>query len=275
MQSVGSVARFESFCVHHLGTGASLTEFLVSGLGLQREHLSHIASLGGIAHAIYAAFDGLLDSAGSVPELFGKGRMRAANATVPAMHGLVTELVEYYFERLRTLASGPQPPKAILEQAIHRLYAAELRSASGRALEWNTWWRKNALPIVIMGLPGWFQPWHESKIRFSEHLSWLARVGEFFGWLDDFADYEEDYASGHANWLRFANQASIETIARRAAAKGRRVLHFWDKLNQPSPARDTFLVIVWMWLSNWQAETARSSDHSLNACSSGLGLRSS
>jgi hypothetical protein len=254
-RSIPRVSQFESFCVHHLGAGASLTEFLVSGTGREREHLSEIAFLGGIAHTIYAAFDRLLDSVGSVPELFGRLPFADHDSAITAEQRLVIELVDFYLQRLHRLASKSPGVEAFIERAIHRLYEAELRSGSGHALAWKTWWRKNALPIVVMGLPVWLLTCNKSKIRFPDHLLWLGRVGEFFGWVDDFADFEQDYACGHANWLRLASQDSISSLARRVAAKGRRVLHLWDERNQPGPARDTFLVIVWMWLRNRQAAT--------------------
>ena len=254
-QSVADIARFDNFCVHHLGAGASLTEFLVSGMGLAKEHLLEVASLGGIAHAIYAAFDGLLDSVGIAPELFGGAPCAGHDSAMPAQQRLVTWLVEFYFERLRSLSPKSPRMEAFIERAIHRLYEAELQSARGAALKWRTWWRKNALPIIVMALPGWLLTCNQSKMRFSEHLLWLGRVGEFFGWIDDFADYEHDYACGHANWLRHVTGLPVEAVARRVAAKGQRVIHFWDRRNQAGPARDTFLVIVWMWLNNRQATT--------------------
>ena len=245
-------------CAHHLGIGASLTDFLISGLPLDRASRSEISSLGGIAHTIYAVFDYLLDVSGSAPELFGTANSTDARpaqlSTDPAVRGkpeLVSELVQLYFRKSKAMASKAPRVYELLERGIQKLYSAELRTSTQPEIRWSTWWRKNALPIILMGLPAWIlAPAEEaSKISFADHLRWLGRVGEFFGWLDDVSDYDRDCASGQANRLRRNGTVSIEGLARRVTAKGERVLGLWDSWNEISAARDTFRVIVWTWLT--------------------------
>ena len=255
-QNIAPPKRWRALCVHHLGIGASFTEFLIAGLPLEREFKSKVASLGGIAHTIYALFDALLDVSQAPPVLFAGDPRFAADPEIRGKQELVVSLVNLYFQKLSLLSGAPRI-HALLERVIRRLHEAELRSAMPRQIERKTWWRKNALPIVVMGLPAWLSTPPESKIRFAEHIMWLGRVGEFLGWLDDFSDYERDGASGHANRLRLENSVSIEAHARRAAAMARRILGFWDSRNGISPARDTFTVIAWTWLTAPESKLAQ------------------
>jgi hypothetical protein len=244
-------ASLRGVCSHHLGVGASLTEYLVAGLGLGRQPLAAVAALGGIAHLIFAVFDQLLDTAGHVPVLLEAAPVAASLATPTPKERLVSRLVELYFERLDKLAPTGNPFRSLLERAIHRLYDAELRTASTTTgMNRVVWWRKNVLPVVVMGIPAWLFPPDERNIRFIEHLQWLARVGDFFGWLDDICDYEQDALNGQINRLRLDTVASIATLAGRVTHKGRLVLELWDARNPDSPARDTFRILAWTWLNN-------------------------
>ncbi len=244
-----SLASFPAMCIHHLGVGASFTEFLICGLPLDRGLKSELATLGGIAHAIFAVFDALLDVSRCVPVLFGNNPQLSADSETCGKQQLVLDLVDLYFRKLDSLPATAPPVRRLLEQAIQRLYKAELRTADPNALRWSTWWRKNALPIVIMGLPAWLHMRESYQSEFAGHVLWLGRVGEFLGWLDDAADYERDASAGSANWLRLRHKSSIDDCARRIAAKGRLVLNSWDSRNADSPVRDTFTVIAWNWLS--------------------------
>jgi hypothetical protein len=246
-----------SLCAHHLGMGASLTEFLIGGVSPDRDFIAAAASLGGIAHTIFAVFDALLDVSHCVPQLFGGDSVLASDPEIRSRQQLVIELVNLYFLRLSLFPPDSLRVRALLDRAIRRLYDAELHSAMPAEVCWKTWWRKNALPIIVMGLPAWLSIRPEGKIGFPQHLQWLGRVGEFLGWLDDFADYEQDCALGNANRLRLQDAISMEACARRVAAKGRRVLSFWDSHNSVSPARDTFRVIVWTWLAAPESNLSR------------------
>jgi hypothetical protein len=247
-QESASLASFPAMCIHHLGVGASFTEFLICGLPLDRALKCELATLGGIAHAIFAVFDALLDVSGCVPVLFGDNPQLSADSETSGKQQLVLDLVALYFRKLDSFPATTPPVRRLLEQAIQRLYKAELKTAAPNALRWSTWWRKNALPIVIMGLPAWLHMRDSDQSDFAQHLMWLGRVGEFLGWLDDASDYERDAAAGSANWLRLHHE-SIDDCARRIAAKGRRVLNFWDSRNADSPVRDTFTFLAWNWLS--------------------------
>ncbi len=241
-------------CIHHLGVGACFTEFLISSLKLPRDFRAKAASLGGLAHTIYAAFDSLLDFSQTVPDVFGDYRPLISDSEVSDKQTLVVTLVQRYFRALNALSSEGDKVRTLLDDAIRKLYDAELESAIKVDIRRRTWWRKNALPIVVMGLPGWFSPLKGSNISFSEQLFWLGRVGEFLGWVDDFSDYERDCASGQPNRLRNSSEDSIERLARQVAAKGRRVLAAWDLRNALSAPRDVFTVIVWGWLANPSCE---------------------
>lgn len=247
--AVTEAGSWRTVCAHHLGIGASFTDFLTSGLALEREIRSEISSLGGIAHTIFAVFDFLLDVSGSAPELFSDHVQLAADPDVRSRQKLVIDLVHLYFRKAKALSSSAPHVYELLERGIHKLHAAELLTSKQHEIEYSTWWRKNALPIILMGLPAWLSVPGKSKISFTDHMLWLGRVGEFLGWLDDISDYERDCALGHANRLRLNGAFSIERFVRRVTAKGQRVLNLWDSRNGVSPARDTFRVIVWMWLA--------------------------
>ncbi len=256
----GYGADFRLFCRHHLGVGASLTEFLVKGVQLDKQRSADVAFLGGLAHTIFSSFDSLLDANEEVPRLFeGASEFAAGENGQNTKQQFVLDLVRRYYETLTALAPLTETRKVrdLLDRAIRKLYDAELSSAKGDlkgglrarmpALR-VVWWRKNALPIVVMGLPCWLWKPGSTNIQFMEHLRWLAAVGEFFGWIDDFADYETDGIAGHTNRLRWEGANCSELQAHRVAQKGRLLLDFWDSKNETSPVRDTFKVILWTWL---------------------------
>jgi hypothetical protein len=240
---------FRALCTRCLGVGASLTAFLISGLPLDKRVRAEIETLGGIANTIVAVFDSLLDVSQSAPVLFAADPQFSDDASICASQKLVCNLVDLYFRKLDLLSTTAPRVRLLLERAIQRLYEAELRTAEPNRMQWSAWWRKNALLMIIMGLPAWLQMRDSDESEFAAHVMWLGRVGEFFGWLDDASDYELDQMTGGANWLRQRHESSIKECARRIAAKGQRVLSFWDARNSDSRARDTFTVIAWMWLN--------------------------
>lgn len=247
--SIRAASEWRKTSEHHLGVGASLTDFLMCGTGLDTTHRSKVATLGGIAHLIYAIFDHLLDTGSCVPDPFPKTSADSQIQGAEVKHHFVNQLVESYYERLGPTAAGTEHVRSLLEKAIRRLHRAELQSAGSPASPRQVWWRKNALPIAVMGMPAWLPSFSRRYIGFTEYIQWLVRVGDFFGWLDDFSDYERDHASGHLNRLTFEPTISMEALAKRVADKGRRVLCVWDSRNRDSPARDTFRVLVWTWLT--------------------------
>jgi hypothetical protein len=258
------VTGFRLFLIRHLGTGACLTEFLIAGTGADRVHASHVASLGGIANAIIAAFDHLVDT-GKPADLLRLAQRLPFNPRPRELHlpvstpednpddleSLTYSLITLYFQRLRALKVTNPGILKLTERAIERMYRAEMRTATGSALvSRSVWWRKNTLPIAVMGLPAWLAS-GGGPFKFGDHLRWLCRAGEFLGWIDDCADYEEDRDLGQANRIvTLAPNQSLESIARGIARLGQRVMTIWDDRNPISPARDTFDVIVWTWINN-------------------------
>jgi len=243
------VGNLREMFTHHLGIGASLTEFLIAGLSLTPETRAQVASLGGIAHTIYAVFDSLLDGSGCVPELFGAHKRIAAGGDTHNQQ-LLVRLVELYFERLNSLPTRATSVRTLLERTIQKLYAAELKSSVPGQIARSAWWRKNVLPVVVMALPAWFSATDQSNIRFTEHLFWLGRLGDFLGWLDDFSDYEKDRASGQANRLRSYQQTQFAELAHQTAIRGQLVLRLWDSRNVNPAARNTFTVMAWTSLTH-------------------------
>jgi hypothetical protein len=108
----------------------------------------------------------------------------------------------------------------------------------------------------MLGLPAWIAADSFDSCRCMRHLMWLARVGEFFGWVDDCVDYTEDVTLGQANRIdgRLCS-ISKEQFVRKIAASGKQLLAQWDLANGPSTLRSTFGVIVWSWIENKRAET--------------------
>jgi hypothetical protein len=238
---------------HHLGIGASMTEFLIAGLALHSAMRAQVASLGGIAHTIYALFDSLLDVSGCVPELFSNQSPVVFGADTHKQE-LLIRLVGLYFERLNSMSGQATKIRALLERTIHKLHKAELESSAPGEITRQAWWRKNALPLVVMALPGWLFATDLSNIRFTEHLLWLCRVGDFLGWLDDFSDFEKDSASGQANRLKQYDPTLFPNLARQAAIRGQRALQLWDLRNSNPLARNTFTVIAWTSLAQSKRE---------------------
>ena len=243
----GNVLR--ATCMRHLGIGASLTEFLIASLPLSLASRRNIASIGGIAHTIYAVFDSLLDVSKCAPELFGEAPDFAEDEELRNKQQIVVRLVSLYFEKLRSFSSANKEIQSLTERAIRKLHQAELESAKPGDITRHAWWGKNALPIIVMGLPAWLLSTGESNISFTEHMLWLGRVGEFLGWVDDFADYEKDYASGQANRLNSVDRTCFQLFARKVSAKGKRVLERWDCRNKDPVLRSTFTVMVWTSLN--------------------------
>jgi hypothetical protein len=242
---------FHQPMIRSLGTGASITEFAIAGVPFAREYLAHVTALGGLATLIVSAFDAILDHGGRVPELFPRKPQ-----VVPARHNgskvaVVQELVEVYYRRLDELPQSHQNVRAMLEKVIQRMYYSELRSITGAGISRTTWWRKNVLPFVVMGLPAWLAAPSFPVAVLQRHLMWLGRLGEFFGWLDDCLDYAEDSALGQANRIDVRLRSiSEESLARSIADQARRILTQWDRANEGSPIRSIFAVIVWTWIEH-------------------------
>jgi hypothetical protein len=241
------IARFEKPCIQSLGVGAALTEFAVSGVPLTPEGLSTVTALGGLAILMVSAFDSALDGGVQIPALFPLDGAGAAQRKP----SLIRSAVNLYFKRLAGLPQTRPQIRRMIEKVVDRMYAAELESASGPNISRRSWWRKNTLPIAILGIPAWMAADSCPAFDFRRHLAWLCRLGEFFGWLDDCVDYDEDLANGHANRIDFRLQSMPQScLVRNIAGQAKRILSQWDTVNPAVPARDYFAVVVWGWIEH-------------------------
>jgi hypothetical protein len=251
----------------NLGFGSCLTDFLTAGTPALRSQRRSISSLGGIAFGIIGVFDslldsGILDSGIEVLPIALNGEAHSADVKCITEREAVNWLIAEYLQRLRALPRTQPGVFGLIETAIKRMYHAELQSARTPAADSRTvWWRKSVLPIAVMGTPAWLDAAAATPKGFREHLYWLCRVGEFLGWVDDFADFEYDRTSGHMNRVlamrnacgngihdRRSEISFRQTLAKKVARLGGRVLSAWDRQNRVSPARNTFVVATCEWL---------------------------
>jgi hypothetical protein len=229
-----------------LATGSVLAEFVTAAVPLEEQQKETVSRLGALLILMIAMFDAALDRGAAVPRLF------TPDEEVPASDGSPLALViRHYFAELRSLPADKVGLIAMLWKALHRLYFAEMASVSYPAVSRSVWWRKNALPFVVMGLPAWILSAGWEQPRFRCHLLWLGRLGEFFGWLDDVIDREFDARFGHANRTGvLLGRVGEAQFARRLAGMGDRVLSDWDRWTRSPPARDVFAMMVWTWIEN-------------------------
>jgi hypothetical protein len=251
------ITRFKNPCIQSLGIGAVLTEMAVSGVPLSPEALSTVTSLGGLAILMVSAFDSALDAGVQIPPLFPLDGDTDCAAHAPRKPSLIRSAVNLYFRRLAALPQTRPNVRRIVERTIDRMYAAELESVAGARISRQSWWRKNVLPVAILGIPAWMVADACPGTHFRRHLAWLCRLGEFFGWLDDCVDYDEDLANAHANRVDFRLQVMsqsrlVQTIARQA----KRILSQWEVVNPEFPAREYFAVIVWGWIDQKHVHTS-------------------
>ncbi len=241
----------EQPCIRSLGVGAALTEFAISGIPLTRRERFAVMALGGLAILMVSAVDSALDRGLQLPCLFPLDLKAASSGRVQSELSFIRSAVNLYFRRLAALPRARTQFRRIVETAIERMYAAELESVSCPNISRRAWWRKNVLPIAILGIPAWIVAERCSPADFRRHLAWLCRLGEFFGWLDDFVNYSEDQANSHANRidtrLQFMSQSQL---VRAIAGQAKRVLAQWDAVNPAGPARDYFAVVVWGWIEH-------------------------
>jgi len=244
-QEIGiDITHFKKPCVQSLGIGAALTEMAVSGVPLTAEALSAVTALGGLAILMGSALDSALDAGVQVPALFPlNGDVEPAGCAKPS---LIRSAVNLYFRRLAALPQTRPQVIRVVEKSIERMYAAELESVAGPNISRRSWYRKNALPIAILGIPAWMVADTCPDRHFRRHFSWLCRLGEFFGWLDDCVDYDEDRVNAHANRIDFRLQSMPQSrLVQTIAGQAKRVLSQWDLVDPASPVRDYFAVIVW------------------------------
>lgn len=249
-QEIGiDITRFKQPCIRSLGIGAALSEMAVSGVPLSAEGLSAVTALGGLAILMGSALDSALDAGVQIPALFPLDEDVECAGRAQRKPSLIRSAVNLYFRRLAALPQTRPQVRRVVEKSIERTYAAELESVAGPKISRQSWYRKNALPIVILGIPAWMVADNCPDGHFRRHLAWLCRLGEFFGWLDDCVDYDEDLANAHANRIDFRLQSMSQSrLVHTIAGQARRILSQWDILDAAFPARDYFAVIVWGWI---------------------------
>jgi hypothetical protein len=229
-----------------LGTGAALAGFVTAQVPLRDDQREEVRRLGALLILMIVMFDSALDRGQPVPRLFVRGE------DVPASdESRLAAVIRHYFSELHELPSLRPEVGSLLWKTLRRLYYAEVESASDASISRSAWWRKNALPFIVMGLPAWAFTSEWDPVLFRAHLLWLGRLGEFFGWLDDVIDREYDACCGHANraGVRLRNTGEPQ-FARRLAAMGDRVLADWDRASRSPLTRDVFAMMVWTWIEN-------------------------
>jgi hypothetical protein len=237
------LTRYRRACVRSLGTGAALAEFAIAEVPMAREERRSVTALGGLAILMVSAFDAALDGGVSVPPVFPR--------QTPPYPSLIHHTVDLYYRRLAALPQTLPQVNDMVEKAIARMYVAELQSVGTPHISRSVWWRKNVLPIALLGLPAWMAADSFSAGDFRRHFVWLCRLGEFFGWLDDCVDYTRDLAAGHANRIEVRLRSmSPSRLAGRIASQARWILSQWDAVNPASWVRNYFAVIVWTWIEN-------------------------
>jgi hypothetical protein len=249
-QEIGiDITHFKKPCIRSLGIGAAFTEMAVSSVPLTAEGLSAVTALGGLAVLMVSAFDSALDAGLQIPALFPlDGDIESAGGA-QRKPSLIRSAVNLYFRRLAALPQTRPQVRRVVEKSIERMYAAELESVAGPKISRQSWYRKNALPIAILGIPAWMVADACPDEHFRRHLAWLCRLGEFFGWLDDCVDYDEDLANGHANRIDFRLQSMPQSrLVHTIAGQAKYILSQWDVVDPASPVRDYFAVIVWGWI---------------------------
>jgi len=243
------VAPFEKPCVQSLGVGAALTEFAVSSVPVTAEGLSAVTGLGARAILMVSLFDSALDRGLPVPSLSPVDAAVRCSDNAGDSHPLIHRAVNLYLDRLAALPRNRPHLKHLVQRAIERMYAAELESAAGPKIPRRSWWRKNVLPVVILGVPAWIFADACPPRQFRRHLAWLCRLGEFLGWLDDCVDYHDDLQYRHANRIdsRLRSMSRFQLV-RNIAGQANRLLSEWDVANPTAPMRDYFAVLVWGWI---------------------------
>jgi hypothetical protein len=170
-------------------------------------------------------------------------------------------LVADYFRRLASLpfASQRGGVKRTLHDHITEMYRAERQSAigaDGARVNRTT----SVFPLVVMGLPSWLAAPSFNRSRYETHLTWLRRVGEFFGLIDDAVDVREDATEGAYNVIE-ARRAiqSDSAVVEQIAEKGIRIMETWTTLTDSTTCdatlEDVFTTTVASWLGGPVSDT--------------------
>ncbi|MFW9846481.1 MAG: hypothetical protein ACFFD6_07025 [Candidatus Thorarchaeota archaeon] len=265
------IERPEDALIRVAGFGNVLTRFVLAPLKLPAKEEHSIARLGTLANLLVTVFDRLADSGISLATLLprwllvvlskNKGRMLlpVLNSIAPANTTAITRMVQRYFSCLAEIARNSNRDSVynLIRKYIIYMFDVECMtiSRSGNLQEERILKEKAALPFVILGMPGWLTEKCASKSDFQWHIKWLYQLGEFFGWIDDFVDYNEDMKTGQSNRVIHAmkeNECNFEwVLARRIAKLGHDVISEWsNRINgdNSKSTQEAFSTCLISWL---------------------------
>ena len=107
------------------------------------------------------------------------------------------------------------------------------------------------------GLLAWLEMPEVCLRCYWRHLRWIYRLGEFFGWIDDAVDFEEDFKTSQPNRLvnvraKLRASQTDADLACMITHRGKRVLAEWhlqieDVNHLPRIAREAFSACLVSW----------------------------
>lgn len=254
----------EDVCALALGGGRTLTEFLVSPLGLPDDLQTEVASLGALANFLVTTYDRLLDSDRDPDEVLApltltlamtgqSPRLRAVAVQSSPVQRAFIRLVRDYFTRIERLPharSRPEVRRAV-DHHIQTMYAAERETVSG-TVTGEVLRIKSSYPLVVMGLPGWLATDRLTADRYDRHVAWLEDVGEFLGLIDDAIDLQEDAAVGLTNRvaMKRSEQGDTRTVTE-IVETGRAVFCDWEVLTEGDDPDQDLDSVVRTCVASW------------------------
>ncbi len=237
-----------AMAVRLLGMGCAFTEFLIAPIAEPSPRHISLCSLGALMNLMVVVCDGLVDGGEVVESVLPAAQLAADGGEASPVMVLLRE----YFRRLPDTCREKLFLQTI-RKSVTRMFDAEIQTVSfGSDLPDRFWLRKCSLPFVLMALPAWAEKRCAYLERYFRHLSWLYRLGRFFGSLDDAMDSEDDARMGHPNYWNGYNEKLRPSVSSKIADWGAAVLGGWETLlpsaNQNLELREIFLHFVWGWL---------------------------
>jgi hypothetical protein len=257
------------------GYGALMTEFLIAPLPLEPAACAEVAKLGALANVIVSFFDQMVDGGrrrslllpawalGAAATPTGRVLLRLLARLAPVESHLTLGLVAEYFRRLSALphAARHRCVRADVVHCIAQMYREEGRTPR----EWErirgsaALQKKTALPLVVLGLPGWLGAPRVDGTEYARHRRWLVRLGKFVRWIDDAADATADAATNGPNLVvrtlgRRGRPAEADgALAAMVAERGRWILEEWRSMmasagRAESGASDVIPAVLVSWL---------------------------
>ena len=268
---------------HVLGYGELMTELLIAPIPLDPAVRVRVARLGGHANLIVSYFDEMVDGGWPRSSLLprwvldgtrtrmGRVILDAIRHLAPAPADLTARLVSGYFQRLADLPHAAR--HRALHAEIHRL-VVEMYLEEGRTpREWlrirgtAARQKKTALPLVVLGLPGWLATPVMARAQLDRHRRWLVRLGKFIRWIDDASDVVADEAAGGANLVlaalrrNGARPGAEDALAMMIARRGSRLREEWRAQmraagHPESGHLDVLGTVLVAWLGDGSSRTA-------------------